>query len=687
MGYNVDSFGHNGSLPKILKNSGMDSYVFMRPSPNEKELPQSVFMWESADGSKVCTYRIPFFYNLDILRMNKFFEIEEMEKQKGHDMMAFYGVGNHGGGPTIELLDKMHSELGEEFVYSSPEKYFATIDKKSLPVVKDDLQYHARGCYSVNAKVKKQNRKAQKDVVDFERYSALSKVLMNTRYPEEEINRAWNDILFNQFHDILGGCCIKDVYESASYSYGESLAIAERGTNFALQQISWNIDTMDGKEFKPYRPPCGAGFEKSPWQSEELIGTPIVVFNPLSFAVKKTVNTNYMPIRIEDSDGNAVAIQRVRCPRTNSYDKYEMAFLADIPAFGYSVYRMYFESKPEIVLDNPFVCTDCSLENEFVKLVFNEKTGELVSFFDKKKNCELLSGETYTVLLDETDSDTWSHDIAKFDRITDRAEKGSVCCIEQGPVRAVIRSKIKIGNSTVMRDYILESDSGVVKVKTKVDFHEHHKMLKFKIPVNCENARAYAKIPFGYIERPTDATEQVCGEWVALKDEQRGILLMNDSKHGFDADKNVLSLTVLRGAIYADHFGERDEFCEYMDQGEHEFSYALANFVSFSDSERKAQEFSMQPYVVNETFHHGNLPLKSSNISISKENIIVTAIKKHEDSDAWILRCYESENKDTETEIELFGIKFSAKFSHSEVKTFIVADDNVSECDFIEWKK
>ena len=115
VGYNVDSFGHNASLPQILKKSGMEGYVFMRPMPEEQGRDETVFLWQSPDGTEITAYRIPYFYNIDTTRMEVFDWIREKADQQDMDMMAFYGVGNHGGGPTIALLHAMsEKEMGEK---------------------------------------------------------------------------------------------------------------------------------------------------------------------------------------------------------------------------------------------------------------------------------------------------------------------------------------------------------------------------------------------------------------------------------------------------------------------------------------------------------------------------------------------------------------------------------------------
>lgn len=682
-GYNVDSFGHNGSIPKLMKNSGMDNYVFMRPAPHEKPLEQELFVWESMDGSRVTTFRIPHFYNIDESRFEEFYDVAD--NGADHDMMAFYGVGNHGGGPTIELMDRMKRELPKEYIYSTPDEYFEAVKDEKLPVVKDDLQFHAKGCYSACSSVKEGNRKAENEVVTTELYSVISEYLIGTQYPTEELSRAWKNILFNQFHDILGGCSVREAYTDAGYMHSEALSIAQRNTNFALQQISWNIDTMDGKELKPYKP---TGNPVAAWHCEENVGTPAVLFNPLAKKVKTCVSVRDMPKYITDGNGKLIPTQIVRDTKTNGDDKYRIAFTAEIPAMGYTVYRLYFENEAEAEFKNPFVCTESSIENDFVKLTFNESNGELKSMFDKKSGKELLSGDTKTLFADETDSDTWAHDVKEFKNVAGVFEKGSVKLIENGPVRATIRSEMKLFETTVVRDYTLEAESNIVKVKTKVDFHEKHKMLKFSVPVNTKSPKAYAEIPFGYIERPTDGSEQCCGKWMAMNGGDCGVGIANSSKYSFDADENVLTLTILRGTIYADHWGQktRDEFCEYMEQGEHFFEYSIFPFESFADCETKAAELNNKPTVVIETFHKGTLPTEFSAVSVSEDNIIPTALKKCEDGDGIVLRCYEAENKDTDVCITVFGKEIKTHFSHSEVKTFTLKDGEVKETDFMEWE-
>ncbi len=683
-GYNVDSFGHNGSLPMILRNSKMKNYVFMRPAPHEKVLPQNLFSWQSADGSAVETFRIPFCYNIDMRRPENFAKVPEIEGNS--DMMAFYGVGNHGGGPTVEFLDWMKENLGENYIYSTPDEYFENAKRGELPVVREDLQYHAKGCYSACSEIKTNNRKCENALLESERFSVLSKALAGTKYPKSEFERAWTNLLFNQFHDILGGCSIREAYDDARVFHGETMAISARNTNFALQQIAWKIDTekAEGSLAKAVES------EENRFEKYKKLGTPIVIFNSLDHKVNAQALVNSFgtrPAYITDNSGNHIPSQEVRASKTNGkHDKHHVAFRADIPAFGYKIFRLHFDKENAPETKNPFIFGENFIENELVRLTFDKNTGEISSFCLKKEEKELFSESSSTYLVDETHCDTWAHGITHFDKVTDICAEGKIKIIESGPVRATVRSVQKIGESTVTRDYTLFADDDKVNVKTKIDFREHHKMLKFGVKLNAEGTKALCEIPFGHIERPTDGSEQASEGWIALKGtDGNGICIANDSKYSFDALENRISLTVLRGAISADHYGERDEFCEFMDQGIHNFSYLLAPFRSVSESKRIADELNNPPTLVCNTFHGGDLPSEMCGISLSKENITVTALKAHTDSENTVIRCIESEDIDTDVRITLFGKTFDAHLPHSSVKTFVVdPDGNVHETDFVE---
>ena len=258
VGYSVDAFGHNGNLPQLLKKSGMDQYVFMRPRAYELELPAPTFRWRAADGSEILASRMPCEYNSSQqLNEADTFEklLADMEAEvnaTSYKMLLFYGVGNHGGGPTkrnIEMIQSFHAQHPEtEFIFSDLMDFFNEMRTQyhRLPIIDTDLQYHAVGCYSAISRIKQLNRRAECELLAAETYGMVARHLLGRGYPEPStLAYAWQNVMFNQFHDTIGGSCLPKAYEDSDSQLGESRSLAAKIENTALQSISWQINIPD----------------------------------------------------------------------------------------------------------------------------------------------------------------------------------------------------------------------------------------------------------------------------------------------------------------------------------------------------------------------------------------------------------------------------------------------------------
>lgn len=674
VGYNVDSFGHNASLPQILKQSKMDAYVFMRPMPEEQGRDETLFLWESADGTQIPTYRIPWFYNYDTTRMEMFDNLKEKAEKENLDMMAFYGVGNHGGGPTIQLLDAIEHLDIPDMVYSTPEAYFAEVKEEKLPVIADELQHHARGCYSACSSIKMGNRKCENNLLEAEKYSVLAEHLVGNKYPKKKYDKAWKNLLFNQFHDVLGGCSVKKAYEDAGYLHGEIMSITEQEINYALQSISHQIDTLQGVQLPSYK--MGVPDRWRAWEVDGL-GTPIVVFNPHAWPVKGTVEITMPVVKMTDESGNEIPFQVVRGSFCDGLDnKWHTAFHAEVEPMGYRVYRAFVKNAEHGEFASEFKVSEHFLENNRICVEFSAETGDVQKITDKKTGNTILDGFCRAILLDETAADTWAHNKAYLGEEVASFGEPEFQVVEQGPIRAILRVTTRHNESVLRRDYILEPDSDMVRVKVLVDFQEKHRTLKFVFPTAVKETTA--KIPYGTITRKNGLGEEPCGSWIAT--DSFGVA--NDGKYGYDTLENEVRLTVLRSACYADHFAVRDEFCEYMDMGVHECSYSIFPYTSKVQAEKKAQELNVPMRVITESFHDGPLPLIYSGIQTSSEHTMVTAIKKSEDTEDYILRLCEMDGSDEAVEIKLWGNQLQTKVSHHQIKTLRT---DGKELNLIEW--
>ncbi|HZG55999.1 alpha-mannosidase [Paenibacillus sp.] len=705
VGYNVDSFGHHGMLPQILKKSGMDYYVFMRPEPHEKRLPSNLFRWESEDGSQVIAFRLTDNYSMwgGLTLEAKIAKHGAMADHEGNDYMSFYGVGNHGGGPTVANLRAI-GELqsrpgGDRIILSSPNRYFEDIEAAAyeIPVVKDDLQMHAVGCYSTHSESKENNRRAEHRLLAAEKWSAIANRLAGLPYPKAQLTLAWENVMFNHFHDIMGGCSIREAFVDARESYGEALHLAAKSLNAALQRLSWSIDTM--------KPGVASLSKEKDWQlwEQEDLGTPYVVFNPLSWEIETPIHANRRVRRVEDHLGKPVPMQTVRASRTNGEDKWDTLFLARVPAMGYRVYWLYLTKESEAAesADAPetLKAEDHVLENEYVRIEFDPATGTIARMLDKRANVDALEGRgAVPLVIDETHSDTWGHGLRSYRDVVGCFGGAEIKVLERGPVRAVIRVTSRYGDSTLRQDFALHRHSPDLTVKATVDWREKHKMLKLAFPVQVDEPTSYSEIPYGYIRRETTGVEVPGQQWATVEgtlprtERRRGLALMNNAKYGYDILGHEIRLTVVRSPIFADHYGVRDDQVEFMDQGVQEFSYRLSPYEGGwqdADIVRKAYELNAPATGIWETYHAGSLPQCWEGIRISSSHVAAVALKEAEEGDGWILRCYETAGLAAEAEIELpmLGRRWSAAFGRCEIKTFHLPSDAampVREVDLVE---
>lgn len=668
VGYNVDSFGHNAMLPQILKKSGMDCYIFLRPGEHEKVLESDVFEWVSPDGSSVTTHRL-----MGLGYGARFQDMEELEKyitalnETKSDLdfgPLFYGVGNHGGGPTIrnlELLREYKNEHPEtELVYSDIYDMFEEIRNggHQIPRLHDDLQHHAAGCYSTVTKIKSGVRRAETSLVAAESYQVLAGALCGKKPRSGEFAKAWKEVCFCHFHDSLDGCSIKEAYEDAEYMLGFARHIAAVEENSALQTMSWAIDTSDRSK-----------------------GLPVVIFNPHSFDVTGPVQINKEVEKVVDREGREIPSQMVRSSSAECWNRYDTLFMAQVPALGYAVYYlpeaddicyqvMYFDKHepvlriPERKEGVPFVYAEefdgihtanehrgTILENDIYRIQFETYSGYITSFTDKRTGKEIIERRAAVpVVIDEYYHDTWSHAKNYFTDQMARFSDAEVTVTENGPVRATVKVTSRYNGSTLNQYFSLTAGSEKLEVKASVDWHEKHKMLKLAWPMAVENPTSFYEIPFGVIERPANGEEEPGLNWTAVKGDNAGYAVVNNNTYSSSVDGGTIYQTVLRSPAYGDHGGPRSAESDYTDQGTVEFSYILMPFENgFTEVIRAGKLLNKPLTEIVETWHEGKLSDEAfSGLKMDQPNIMLSALKFSEDGKGTILRVYETEGKETD---------------------------------------
>ncbi len=727
VGYNVDSFGHHAMLPQILKQSGMDYYVFTRPSPQEKGLPSRLFWWESDDGTRVLAFRILFEYNSWGKELDKHIQRVAGALRAPYDeLMCFYGVGNHGGGPTIENLKSIRHLAAApdtpQLIFSSPNRFFDAIEDKqlALPVVHDDIQRHASGCYAAHSGIKQWNRKAEWALMTTEKFATIAAMTTGLPYPSQELARAWQAVLFNQFHDILAGTSIESAYEDARNLYGEALTIADRALNAAIQSIAWNVRI-----------------------APEVGMTPIVVFNPHGWHSTTNVEVEFGRFTEEhglvDDQGRPIPVQLVQS-EASANGRNRLSFIADLPPLGYRVYRVISHPPtplrlrsgqasptPERGAEQKFVPTtpgngeedtplppgvgkgaggwgadDYTLENQRFRIVFDPQTGYIRSLYDKRAEKEVLLGAGAVPVVVDDHSDTWSHNIFSFRNEVGRFVATSIRLVAHGPVKSIVRVVSEYGRSRLIQDFMLYADLDYIEVAVVVDWREQFQALKLRFPINVQFQHATSEIPYGSIERFANGEEEPGQSWVDISGTSRktgapyGVSIINDGKYSYDIYVRDIGLTVLRSPIYAHHdpaVPNSNELYSFIDQGIQRFHYAIyPHEQSWEDAGtvQLAAELNQRPIALIGTYHpDGQLPQVDSFAAVDQTNIVVTVLKQAEDGEDLILRCYESTRTATSAQIRLprWGRTIWANFRPCEIKTFrIPRDPNVPviEVDLLE---
>jgi alpha-mannosidase len=703
IGWNPDSFGYMWQLPQIYKRSGIDYFVTQKMAWNDtNQLPFKLFWWQSPDGSKVLAY-FPHDYangNLNPVRLT--YDLATARKQAPglDEMMDLYGVGDHGGGPTRAILDegahwaqpdkvmpKMKMGTAQSFFtdvegkiepnspvwnYESIAKGYtappAPADGKiSIPTWNSEMyfEYH-RGVMTTQANHKRNMRDSEIQVLDAEKYASLA-WLQGKAYPGDQFTEAWKKVTFNDFHDLAAGSGIGIIYKDAQKDYDDVRWATNEISHGALHTLTADVDTK------------GAG-------------VPVIVYNSLAWERSGDVTVDVqLPtasangVSVVDAAGHVVPSQILKQDaKTNSYKL--LIDAKEVPSLGYELLHVVPGTK---TFPSDLKADGLTIENALLKVVVDKQTGCITSIFDKKTKFESLASgacgnqlQTFKDL--PKDYDAWNIDPGTFDHFTSIDKADSVELVEKGPLHAVIRVTHTWQSSKFVQDITLAAGSDQVDIVNDIDWHEKHIMLKAAFPLAATSSKATYEVPYGSIERATTRNnswekaqfEVPALRWADLGDGQHGFSLLNESKYGYDDEGNVLRISLLRSPTWPD---------EVADIGHHHFSYAV--YPHGGDwkqalTVRHGYEYNYKLAAMQVESHTGSLPAKYSYVSVKPENVVLTALKKAEDTNGLIFRVYESAGKTSDVAIHLpkgaTGATVTNLLEKSEGSALTVSGDTVT---------
>lgn len=628
-----DVFGYSWALPQILKKSGIPMFMTTKISWNQyNRMPHDTFKWRGIDGSEVLTHFITapepwsqpgswfYTYNGHLTpKIVKGVYDAYSDKELTDEMLISYGYGDGGGGVNRDMLelrrriDKMPGlptlETGKASDYfkglqekvANTDQYVHTWDGELY------LEYH-RGTYTSQAYNKKMNRFLENYYRKVEWLTALEALDKGhiEEAKQDTLTDGWKIILTHQFHDIIPGSSIHEVYEDSRVNYEEAKKIAEEVETSALNHLLH-------KDSKKWTIINSTNWERS----EEAF-------------VAHTEEGYFV-----DEEGNMLQSQKTH--------KGSLVYVDKIPPMGWKTISLVEKTCDEVEPNQVFTFTDRVIETPYYKAVLNE-SGHIISLQDKEEGRQVLrEGECANVIQMFEDKplahEAWDIDIFYQEKMREVTDLTRMEVIEVGPLQMVIRLEWKYMNTTIKQDMVFYKEDKRIDFKTWVDFRERKQLMKVAFPVDIRSTYATYDVQYGNVQRPTHWNtswdwarfETVAHKWVDLSERNYGVSLMNDCKYGHDIKDHTIRLTLLKSATHPD---------TEQDQGEHEFTYSLLPHAKSwveADTEKRAY-FLNNPLQVVEGKANEQV---YSFLSCDNNFIEVDAIKRSEDGKALVIRAHE----------------------------------------------
>ncbi len=624
-----DVFGYSGALPQIMKKCGIDYFMTTKLAWNQfNQVPYDTMRWRGIDGTEILTHLIT---TLDVGQpVENFYTTYNgmlhpdaimggwqryQNKAINNDILVSFGYGDGGGGPTREMLEtSLRMEKGikglpmvrQEFAG----EYFRELEERvwnnpKLPVWEGELyfEYH-RGTLTSMARNKRSNRKAEFGLMDLEFLSVLTEE--KAAYPYEELDALWKKVLLNQFHDILPGSSIHEVYEVTKKEY------------------EWIFDRLSDLKEERLRMLTAKG-------------EGITVFNTTGTERDDIVSLNGIDVSaLMDEDGIVFPVQKT--------EEGAIVYLRNLPAKGYKTFAVCEETQ---VLESSFRLEgQYRLETPFYTVTFDE-SAMIVGLYDKENDREVIqAGQKANLMRMYEDKpityDNWNIDIYYTEKYWDADELTRMEWTELGVVRATLELERKISNSLIRQKIHFYADSRRIDFETYVDWKEHQHLLKVHFPAAVHTDEASFDIQFGNLTRKVHtntswdkARFESCGQkWIDLSEGHYGVSLINDCKYGHSVKDGNIGLTLIKSGI---------EPNPVSDQEEHFFTYAL---YPHAEGWRQAKTVA-ESYRLNQPAYAvkgGEIGKVFSFAGVDRENIVLETVKKAEDGNGVILRLYESEN-------------------------------------------
>ena len=644
-----DVFGYSAALPQIMKKTGIRYFMTTKINWNEfNRMPYDTFMWRGIDGTEILTHFMPtrdykdgpenanrtnFFttYNglLNPSQVKGSWKRYSQKYLNQETLMAF-GYGDGGGGSTEWMLENQR-RLSKGIPgcpsthMSSVREFFEKLEKdvsgdKYLPRWSGELylEYH-RGTYTTMARNKKGNRKSEFAYQNLEWLGTMEDYLLKGVYPREALREGWETILKNQFHDILPGSGIKEIYDDSKADYDRILSAAAEQMDDQEKRLAEAVKAAPGD---------------------------VVVFNPNSRGGGIVEFSSAEEIEALTDGSECRPVQRT-ADGTYVFEP------LDVPSRGYASFSPAERSKEEESLR----VEERRMENRYFILEFNEK-GQFSRIYDKTAERELLApGQPGNVLMTYEDRphnyDAWDINNYYKEKSWEVDAVSGCRVIESGPVRGAVQIEHPYLNSRIVQTIYLYRDTPRIDIRTEIDWNEHLILLKALFPLDIHAEEASFDIQYGNVTRPTHSNTswdfakfEVCShKWLDVSEWGYGVSFLNDCKYGSSVSEGVVGLTLLKSPLYPNPEADKEH---------HAFWYSVyPHKGGWREGETVKEAYSLNNPMTAHVKEGaaGSLPSNWSFMETGAPNIIIEAVKEAEDSRAVIARIYECYNQRTQTNL------------------------------------
>ena len=595
--YNVDSFGHTASLPDILVEHGYSGYVFRRPEEHQVSLPANTFVWRGVGGGEVTAFRIVPGYvaNFADLTGQVHLAVESTDPALGHTL-CFYGVGNHGGGPSKAMIEWIlaHRDFGgHELVFSTPQAFMDAIAgaRAKLPIVTTELQHAFPGCYSVMHDIKSAQRHGEQLLDQAERAAdALAGDVTERSAYHARIDRAWEDLLFTEFHDILTGTSIPSAWPSVRAMQGRARILGEevlydatRGWSYrALPRINEHQVIVINTDDTPFSGPVEAEpyLDFDDWRGRWLT----------------------------DEKGEAVPFQEIQ-PESNQLIP-RILFKAEIDARASRQFQVRGDAPPKRkARRSAMAASRKELTNGRISVSLGAGgIGQIAV-----RGTKLLGRGGIGLHLRHDSTDTWTfHTDRWVEPIEARLAGASWQVEESGPIRVRARLETHLRHSRVTWTVSLYDGEPRVDLDIEVNFDERFTLLQMPIRLAAEPSRWTDGIAGAHIARESGATEWPFLGWSRLRVGRTDIGLVTNDAYSHSVNGSVWSPTLLRSPKMAWGGGQPATYSgrdHHTDQGVHRFRFQLWFGSALAEDDlARAVRRQAQPPVVFDRYEGMNRP-------------------------------------------------------------------------------